>query len=117
MRIDTGAPRSVMGHFVSGSVASLIMSGVVNYRRVEQGKMGSKEAGIDTLKKTLQGGILAASAVATANHLGTPSSFLKALTTLSVGVACVYGVEKGADILCSSQELITYKNKENIDDR
>lgn len=108
MRINTGTPRSVMGHFVSGSVASLIMAGVVNYRRLQRGEIESKEAGIDTLKKTLQGGILTASAIATANHIGT-SGFLRALATLSVGVACVYGVERGADMLLESQKSVTYK--------
>ncbi|MGP1580603.1 MAG: hypothetical protein ACTTH5_06245 [Wolinella sp.] len=108
MRINTGTPRSVTGHFVSGSVASLIMAGVENYQRLQRGEIESREAGIDTLKKTLQGGILTASAIATANHIGT-SGFLRALATLSVGAACVYGVERGVDMLLDPQKLITHK--------
>lgn len=97
--INTGTPRSVLGHWVSGSIASFIVSGAINYKRVEEGDMSPKEAGIDTLKKTLQGGIVTASAIAAANYVGTPAGYFRALAALSVGVAGVYVVEKGADSL------------------
>jgi len=106
--INTGMPRSVLGHWVSGSIASLIVSGAINYKRVEEGKMSTKEAGVDTLKKTLQGGTVTASAIAVANHIGTPAGYFKALASLSVGAACVYAIEKGADLLLDdSPKLIT----------
>ena len=33
--IDTGAPRNVLGHVISGAIASAVVSGAINYKKVQ----------------------------------------------------------------------------------
>lgn len=91
--INTGEPRNVLGHIVSGAVASAIVSGTINYKKVKDEKITSKEAVKDTVKKTSQGAIATGAAIATANYLGQRDGFFKALTAASVGMAGVYAIE------------------------
>ncbi len=92
-KIDTGTPRNVLGHVVSGALASAIVSGTINYKKNMQKQMSTSEAIKDTVKKTTQGGIATGSAIAAANFLGQPNGFMKALTAVSVGMAGIYAVE------------------------
>ena len=93
MTINTGEPRNVVGHAVSGALASGIVASAMNYNQYKQEKM-SKEAAIkNSLKLTLQGGIVTASAIAASNHLGK-SNIVGMLTAISIGAMGVYGVEK-----------------------
>lgn len=91
--INTGEPRNVLGHIVSGAVASAIVSSTINYKKVKEEKISSKEAVKDTVKKTSQGAIATGAAIATANYLGQEGGLLKALTAVSVGMAGIYAVE------------------------
>ena len=33
--IDTGAPRNVLGHVISGAIASAVISGAINYKKAQ----------------------------------------------------------------------------------
>jgi len=105
--IDTGAPRSVTGHFISGAIASSIVSGALNYQRYQKAQISKNEMLSDTLKMTVQGGIVAASAIATTNYIGE-GKVLQAMTAMSVGAMGVYGTQKVYDRL----EIQVNKNKE-----
>lgn len=91
--INTGEPRNVLGHVVSGAVASAVVSGTINYKKVQEGQTHPTDAIKDTVKKTTQGAIATGTAIATANYLGQKGGFLKAMTALSIGMAGVYAVE------------------------
>ncbi len=93
LTINTGTPRNVLGHVVSGAVASAVISGAVNYKKLKEEKIDKKEALRDTVKKTSQGAIATGAAIATANYLGQKGGLLKALTAASIGIAGVYAVE------------------------
>ena len=38
LAINTGAPRNVAGHFISGAIASSIVSGALNYRKYQKSR-------------------------------------------------------------------------------
>ncbi len=91
--IDTGAPRNVLGHVISGAIASAVVSGAINYKKVKSDELEKKAAIKDTIKKTSQGAIATGAAIATANYLGQKGGLFKALTALSVGAMGIYAVE------------------------
>lgn len=91
--IDTGAPRNVLGHIISGAVASAIVSGTINYKKLKNKEISSEEAIKDTIKRTSQGAIATGSAIATTNYIGQRGGFLKALTAASIGMSGIYALE------------------------
>jgi len=105
--IDTGTPRSVTGHFISGAIATSVIAGSLNYRRYQKNEISKSEMINDTLKTTIQGAIATASAVATTNYIGE-SKMVEAMTALSIGAIGVYGTQKVYDRL----EVQVNKNKE-----
>ncbi|MDC7243520.1 MAG: hypothetical protein PQJ44_06235 [Sphaerochaetaceae bacterium] len=96
LTIDTGAPRSVTGHVISGALAAGVLSGALNYDKYKKGEIEKKEALNNSLKLSLQGGIATGSAVAAANYIGE-NSILNSLSAISVGVMGIYAIEKLAD--------------------
>jgi len=107
LTIDTGAPRSVTGHFISGALATSIISGSLNYLRYQKNELTQKEMLNETMKTTLQGAIASASAVATTNYIGE-GKMIHAMTAMSIGAIGVYGTQKVYDRL----EVQVNKNKE-----
>lgn len=91
--INTGAPRNVTGHVVSGSLAAGALAAGINYNKYKKGQIGKNEAIQDSLKLSVQGGIVTGSSIAAANYIGE-GSYMKMLTALSIGMAGVYAVEK-----------------------
>lgn len=91
--INTGEPRNVLGHIVSGAVASALVSGTINYKKVKEGKTSKNEALKDTVKRTSQGAIATGAAIATANYIGQKGGFFKAMTAASIGMAGIYALE------------------------
>ncbi len=91
--INTGEPRNVVGHIVSGAVASAIVSGTINYKKVVDKKISTSQAIADTVKLTSQGAITTGAAIATSNFIGQKGGFMKALYALSVGMAGIYAIE------------------------
>jgi len=91
--INTGEPRNVLGHIVSGAVASAIVSGTINYKKVKEEEISQNEAIKDTVKRTSQGAIATGAAIATANYIGQKGGLFKALTAASIGMAGIYAIE------------------------
>lgn len=91
--INTGEPRNVLGHIVSGAVASALVSGTINYKKLKDREISSNDAIKDTVKRTSQGAIATGAAIATANYIGQKGGLFKALTAASVGMAGIYALE------------------------
>ncbi len=91
--INTGEPRNILGHIVSGAVASAIISGTINYKKLKDEKISSNDAIKDTVKRTSQGAIATGAAIATANYIGQKGGFFKALSAASIGMAGIYALE------------------------
>lgn len=99
MLINTGTPRSVQGHGISGALFGLILSSAYELANCQKGVCDKKATLKRVGKATLEGGIIAASGIAAANALGDESkspfiSALQALTFVGVGIAGVYAVDK-----------------------
>ena len=93
LAIDTGTPRSVQGHVVSGAFASGAIAAALNYNRYKKEQISKNEAIQDTLKLTIQGGIATSSAIAAANYLGE-GSLIKMVNAVSLGIFGIYALEK-----------------------
>lgn len=104
MELNTGEPRNVLGHIVSGAIASSIISGGVNYNKVKKGEISKEEAIKDTIKLTSQGAIATGTAIATSNYLGQKNGLLKALTSASIGLVGIYAIEKIDDTLSNTSQ-------------
>ncbi|PIF04567.1 MAG: hypothetical protein CSA86_01400 [Arcobacter sp.] len=105
--IDTGTPRSITGHFISGVIATSIISGAINYKKYKNGEISKSESINDTIKTSLQGGIATAGAIATTNYIGE-GRIIQAMASMSIAATGVYGTEKIYDKL----ELEVNKKKE-----
>lgn len=118
--INTGEPRNVLGHIVSGAVASAIVSGTINYKKLKANEVSQKEALKDTIKRTSQGAIATGAAIATANYVGQKGGLFKALSAASIGMAGIYALEiidekieeKYKAIACEKRALIEEDNNE-----
>ncbi|BAK72718.1 MAG: hypothetical protein AB7S49_05115 [Arcobacter sp.] len=106
--IDTGTPRNVLGHVISGAVASAVISGAINYKKAQARQITKKEAIKDTIKRTSQGAIATGSAIATANYLGQKGGFFKAITAASIGMMGIYAIEVIEEKL--DQKYLTNEN-------
>lgn len=106
--IDTGAPRNVLGHVISGAVASAVISGAINYKKAQSRQITAKEAIKDTVKRTSQGAIATGTAIATANYLGQEGGLFKALTAASIGMMGIYAIEVIEEKL--DQKYLTNEN-------
>ena len=84
--INTGTPRNVLGHVISGAIASAVISGAINYKKYQNGQIKKCEAIKDTTKKATQG------AIVTTNYIGE-GNYLRALTSASIGMAGIYALE------------------------
>lgn len=97
--IDTGAPRNVYGHAISGAIAVGVVSGVINAKKVKEEQLDKQEAVRNTLKDSIIGGIASATAISVTNNLGDPQkSLLQTLGSLALGAGAVYAVEKAAKL-------------------
>lgn len=99
MLLNTGTPRSVQGHGVSGALFGLILSAAFELNNCKKGVIDKKAAAKRISKATLEGGIIAASGIAAANALGDESkspilSTLQAMSYVGVGIAGVYAINK-----------------------
>ena len=112
--INTGEPRNIMGHIVSGALASAFVSGAINYKKVKEGKTSKNEALRDTVKKTSQGAIATGAAIATANYVGQEGVFLKAMTAASIGVAGIYALEVIDEKLEANEKEIEHEQADLI---
>ncbi len=98
LSIDTGTPRSVPGHIVSGALAAGVAAGAINYNRYAKGEIAKCEAINDSIKLSIQGGIATGSAIAAANYVGQ-NKYLNMISAVSIGLSGIYLVEKLAENL------------------
>ena len=95
--IDTGTPRHVYGHAVSGAVAVGVVSGISNAKKVKEENLSKKDAVRNTLKASFVGGIATATAISVSNNLGDPKkSIFQTLGSLALGAGAVYAIEKAS---------------------
>lgn len=106
-KINTGTPRNVLGHVISGALASAVVSGAINYKKVQNRELKPACALKQTLKKSTQGAIATGSAIATANYIGE-GNWLRALTSVSIGLAGIYALEVMEEKL--EQKYLTNEN-------
>ena len=97
MLINTGTPRSIQGHIISGSVIGLVLSGATEYANYQQNKITKQEALNNTLKAALQGGIITAAGIGAANAIGDNTkspiqNTLEAGAYIVVGMAAIYAI-------------------------
>jgi hypothetical protein len=90
--INTGTPRNVLGHVISGAIASAVISGAINYKKYQAKQIKKCEAIKDTTKRASQGAIATGSAIATTNYIGE-GNYLRAFTAASIGLAGIYALE------------------------
>ena len=108
--VDTGTPRHVFGHAVSGAVSVGVVSGIANRARCKKEEINRQEALRSTLKDALIGGVATATAVSVANNLGSPQkSLFQTLGSLVLGAGAIYTIEKSASL----QETKMLENKAN----
>lgn len=98
LAINTGAPRNVTGHVVSGALAAGALAAALNYNKYKKGEMAKNEAISNSLKLSAQGGVATGSAIAAANYMGK-GNIMGVLTAISVGAMGVYAVEKVSEKL------------------
>ena len=111
LSINTGAPRSVTGHAISGALAAGALASAVNYNKYKNKEVNRSEAINNSLKLSAQGGIATGSAIAAANYLGN-GSIVKMLTAISIGAMGVYAVEKISDKLTKKEISENIENEE-----
>ena len=91
--INTGEPRNVNGHIISGALASGAIASAINYHAYSKQEISKQHAIQNSLKLTLQGGIATGSAIAATNYLGK-NNWLGMISAISLGAVGVYAVEK-----------------------
>lgn len=93
--LNTGSPRHVPGHAVSGAIAGGVIALVDNMIRVKNGELTKSEATQKTIKASVQGAVATATAISVANNLGDPNkSVFQALSSLAIGASSLYLIEK-----------------------
>lgn len=105
MMINTGAPRSVSGHAISGGIIALIASGAYQYTKFQEGKITQQEAIKTTIKSTLEGSVITACSIAATNVIGDSSK----TTTQKIALASTY-IAIGGAFIYAAQNL--FKPKE-----
>lgn len=98
MTIDTGSPRSIPGHIISGGIASGVVAGATNYTKFQRDEISKKDAIKNSLRLTVQGGIAMGSAIAAANYIGR-GNWLGAIGAVSLGLGGIYATQKLSEIV------------------
>ena len=91
--IDTGDDRNVVGHTISGAIASAVVVGSLNYSKYKKNEISKNAAIADSIKLTTQAGIATGSAIAATNYIGNNNA-MGFLTALSLGAFGIYAVEQ-----------------------
>ncbi|CAM2916888.1 hypothetical protein [Helicobacter burdigaliensis] len=102
MIINTGTPRSVSAHLLSGALMGFMVGGVYEYNKLKNAKdkkQAQNTAIKNTLKMTLEGGIVSACAIGAVNAISvsnkTPmQNILEASMFLGAGALGVYAISK-----------------------
>ncbi|ARQ99919.1 MULTISPECIES: hypothetical protein [Campylobacter] len=111
--INTGTPRSISGHAVSGGIVAFMVSGAYQYAKFKDGKTTKNQAIQTTLKSTLEGAIIGACAIAAANTIGDPNKstinkIAQAGAYIAIGGAFAYAAQN----LLKPKECKTLQNQQ-----
>lgn len=118
LSINTGTPRNVNGHIISGALASGAIASAINYNAYSKAEISKQHAIQNSIKLALQGGIATGSAIAATNYLGK-NNFLGMLSAISLGAIGVYAIEKLNEkleakcALLDANEELNLETKEN----
>lgn len=113
MLANTGTPRSVTGHAISGGLIALMLSGAYAYAKYKRKEINKQEAITETLKAGAEGGIITACGIAATNALGNSAKsptqgIIEAAAFVAIGAASVYGIQKLANKgCCTASKLLT----------
>ncbi|MCI5969363.1 hypothetical protein [Helicobacter sp.] len=113
MVVNTGTPRSVTGHAISGGLIAFMLSGACAYAKYKRNEINKQEAITKTIKASVEGGILTACGIAAANALGsntksTAQGIIEATTFVAIGAASVYGIRTLANkSCCTASKFLT----------
>lgn len=110
LAIDTGSPRHVVGHFVSGSLAAGVASGAMNYQKLKNEEIDKKEFISNTARVSAQGGIATASAISAANYMGK-GNWLGVFASVGVGALGLYATTKLYDKIDAPKDEKTSKEE------
>ncbi|MDR1460060.1 MAG: hypothetical protein LBI78_00240 [Campylobacteraceae bacterium] len=86
---NTGIPRSVTGHFISGSLTAAVLAASITYSNKGDKKATFKKG----VKIAIQGGTATASAIAATNYIGQ-GKYLNAAVSLALGIGSLCLIEK-----------------------
>ncbi|PKT75268.1 hypothetical protein [Helicobacter winghamensis] len=116
MVANTGTPRSITGHAISGGLIAFMLSGAYAYAKYKRKEISRQEAITDTLKASVEGGILTACGIAAANALGsntktTTQGIIEASAFVAVGAASVYGIQTLASKGCCANTKFLTKDQ------
>ncbi|MDE6978994.1 MAG: hypothetical protein K2O85_05435 [Helicobacter sp.] len=92
MPINTGMPRSVIGHAISGGFIAMLVAGIDNKARFDNKQGAFKHVA----KVGLQGAAISAAAIAATNSIGSKPAMragLEALGYLAAGAAVAVALE------------------------
>ena len=109
--IDTGDERHIVGHFVSGTIASGVLASTLNYNKYKNDEMSKSEMLNNTAKLAVQGGVGTAAAISAANNMGK-GNWLGVVASIAAGVGGVYATQ----IFYDKLEL-NYSEKEAIEEK
>lgn len=114
LTVDTGAPRNVTGHIISGALASGAVASGINYNKYKSGEVEKNKAINDSVKLTVQGGIATGSAIAAANYIGK-GNWLGMLGAVALGAAGIYASEKIAQTLEDKAKHMHISDDETVE--
>lgn len=86
-----------LDYLVSGTLASAVVSGGINYGKVKKGEMEKEEAIKETVKTSAQAGLVAGSTIASIQYF-TNKNYLASAISLAVGVGSVVALEKYCEV-------------------
>lgn len=90
--ISTTVPKEGLQGFAIGAISTLVVSGVMNSKAMQEGKVSRDSAIRSTIKETLFGGVALGCATYAASAVGK-KEYTQALTSVAIGVATIYGIE------------------------
>ena len=112
MTINTGIPRNIPGHIISGGIASGVVAGATNYAKFQKDEISKKDAIKNSLRLTIQGAVATGSAIAAANYVGK-GNWLGAIGAISLGLSGIYATQKLSEIVDAKLNIEDKKTETN----
>ncbi len=88
-----GVNETPSDYFISGTIASGLIGGSLNYKKYKDNKISKEDAIKNTIKTSSQAGIAAGASIATVQYLSN-KNYLGATLSLIAGAGCILAIEK-----------------------